>query len=184
MEISGRRRGWRNGSRGRGCAAGRGMPPTAILGMPADTKAGHEPARFSARTCCSSSSGRRCALQRPRRAGRRDPQLRHRHQQLGGRPRRGRRFADRLRGDRGRFRQLQSGRDAVRPPGRGGRRLFGPFAEYDPYIVEWHRRTKADRPSGTAIELSRRLIAAHPRKQRVAQHSPTALPRPRSWTWP
>lgn len=48
-------------------------------------------------------------------------------------------------------------------------RLFGPFAEYDPYLVEWHRRTKPDRPSGTAIELSRRLIAAHPRKTRVAQ---------------
>ena len=47
-------------------------------------------------------------------------------------------------------------------------RLFGPFAEYDPYIVEWHRRSKADRPSGTAIDLSRRLIAAHPRKTRVA----------------
>jgi 4-hydroxy-tetrahydrodipicolinate reductase len=47
-------------------------------------------------------------------------------------------------------------------------RLFGPFAEYDPYLVEWHRRTKGDRPSGTALELSRRLIAAHPRKTRVA----------------
>jgi 4-hydroxy-tetrahydrodipicolinate reductase len=47
-------------------------------------------------------------------------------------------------------------------------RLFGPFPEFDPYLVEWHRRTKADRPSGTAVDLSRRLIAAHPRKTRVA----------------
>jgi 4-hydroxy-tetrahydrodipicolinate reductase len=57
-------------------------------------------------------------------------------------------------------------------------RLFGPFADYDPYIVEWHRRTKADRPSGTAIELSRRLIAAHPRKQRVARVMAHGAPAP------
>ena len=57
-------------------------------------------------------------------------------------------------------------------------RLFGPFAEFDPYLVEWHRRTKADRPSGTAIELSRRLIAAHPRKQRVARPMAHGAPAP------
>jgi 4-hydroxy-tetrahydrodipicolinate reductase len=57
-------------------------------------------------------------------------------------------------------------------------RLFGPFAEYDPYIVEWHRRTKADRPSGTALELSRRLIAAHPRKTRVARPMAHGAPEP------
>jgi 4-hydroxy-tetrahydrodipicolinate reductase len=57
-------------------------------------------------------------------------------------------------------------------------RLFGPFAEYDPYIVEWHRRTKEDRPSGTAIELSRRLIAAHPRKERVARVMAHGAPAP------
>jgi 4-hydroxy-tetrahydrodipicolinate reductase len=57
-------------------------------------------------------------------------------------------------------------------------RLFGPFPEYDPYLVEWHRRTKTDRPSGTAIELSRRLIAAHPRKQRVAQLLAHGAPAP------
>jgi 4-hydroxy-tetrahydrodipicolinate reductase len=57
-------------------------------------------------------------------------------------------------------------------------RLFGPFAEFDPYIVEWHRRTKADRPSGTAIELSRRLIAAHPRKTRVARPMAHGAPEP------
>ena len=57
-------------------------------------------------------------------------------------------------------------------------RLFGPFAEYDPYLVEWHRRTKADRPSGTALELSRRIIAAHPRKQRTAQLLAHGAPAP------
>ena len=57
-------------------------------------------------------------------------------------------------------------------------RLFGPFADYDPYLVEWHRRTKADRPSGTAIELSRRLIAAHPRKTRVARPMAFGAPTP------
>lgn len=49
--------------------------------------------------------------------------------------------------------------------------LFGPVEAFDPYIVEWHRRTKVDRPSGTARELSRRIIAAHPRKTRVADPS-------------
>jgi 4-hydroxy-tetrahydrodipicolinate reductase len=57
-------------------------------------------------------------------------------------------------------------------------RLFGPFADYDPYLVEWHRRTKADRPSGTALELSRRLIAAHPRKTRVARPMAFGAPTP------
>lgn len=43
--------------------------------------------------------------------------------------------------------------------------LFGPLAAYDPYLVEWHRRTKRDRPSGTAAELARRIVAGHPRKR-------------------
>jgi 4-hydroxy-tetrahydrodipicolinate reductase len=56
--------------------------------------------------------------------------------------------------------------------------LFGPFADYDPYIVEHHRRAKADRPSGTALELSRRLIAAHPRKTRIAAARTQGAPDP------
>jgi len=55
-------------------------------------------------------------------------------------------------------------------------RLFSPFTEYDPFIVEWHRRTKPDRPSGTAKELSRRLIAAHGRKRRTTGPGQTAPP--------
>src|SRR3954471_20007473 len=34
---------------------------------------------------------------------------------------------------------------------------------FEPSIVEWHRRGKADRPSGTARGLARRIAAADPR---------------------
>ncbi len=57
-------------------------------------------------------------------------------------------------------------------------RLFGPFAEYDPYLVEWHRRTKADRPSGTAIELANRLISVHPGKRTIASQTSHGSPAP------
>ena len=46
--------------------------------------------------------------------------------------------------------------------------LFGSVAAFDPYLVEWHRRTKTDRPSGTAEALAARIVAAHPRKRVVA----------------
>jgi 4-hydroxy-tetrahydrodipicolinate reductase len=36
-------------------------------------------------------------------------------------------------------------------------------AGYEPSIVEWHRRGKADRPSGTARHIARRITAADPR---------------------
>jgi 4-hydroxy-tetrahydrodipicolinate reductase len=41
--------------------------------------------------------------------------------------------------------------------------LFGRADDFDPYLVEWHRRTKVDRPSGTARDLASRVAAAHPR---------------------
>ena len=41
--------------------------------------------------------------------------------------------------------------------------LFGPLDAFDPYLVEWHRRSKRDRPSGTAADLTRRIVARHPR---------------------
>jgi 4-hydroxy-tetrahydrodipicolinate reductase len=41
--------------------------------------------------------------------------------------------------------------------------LFGPLDAFDPYLVEWHRRSKRDRPSGTATDLARRIVAEHPR---------------------
>ncbi|MER3418652.1 MAG: hypothetical protein C4343_06080, partial [Chloroflexota bacterium] len=65
-------------------------------------------------------------------------------------------------------------------------RRFGPLEEYDPFVVEWHRRTKPDRPSGTAKELARqlaaflarRIIAAHPRKVRIAAAGHDGPPEP------
>ena len=39
--------------------------------------------------------------------------------------------------------------------------LFGAVDGFDPFLVEWHRRAKVDRPSGTALELARRLTARH-----------------------
>ena len=44
--------------------------------------------------------------------------------------------------------------------------LFGPLETFDPYLVEWHRRSKRDRPSGTAADLARRIADAHPRLTR------------------
>src|ERR1019366_8678432 len=43
----------------------------------------------------------------------------------------------------------------------------GPIAAFDPYVLEWHHAAKSDRPSGTARELLRRIVAAHPRKRGV-----------------
>jgi 4-hydroxy-tetrahydrodipicolinate reductase len=47
-------------------------------------------------------------------------------------------------------------------------RRFGRFADYDPYVLEWHRRGKADRPSGTALAISERLLP-HLRSKRQAR---------------
>jgi 4-hydroxy-tetrahydrodipicolinate reductase len=54
--------------------------------------------------------------------------------------------------------------------------LFGALPAFDPYLVEWHRRTKADRPSGTAGELARRIVERHPTKRRIAEPSHAAPP--------
>lgn len=40
--------------------------------------------------------------------------------------------------------------------------LFASADGFDPYLVEWHRRGKADRPSGTALDLAARIVASHP----------------------
>lgn len=37
--------------------------------------------------------------------------------------------------------------------------LYGQIEAFDPFIVEWHRRAKRDRPSGTARDLAARLAA-------------------------
>lgn len=54
--------------------------------------------------------------------------------------------------------------------------LLGPLESFDPYVVEWHRRGKADRPSGTARDLAGRIVARHRHKLRVA--GPTGRPAP------
>lgn len=41
--------------------------------------------------------------------------------------------------------------------------LFRGVADADPYLVEWHRRGKRDRPSGTALDLARRMADRDPR---------------------
>ena len=51
--------------------------------------------------------------------------------------------------------------------------LFGPVADFEPYLVEWHRRGKRDRPSGTALELARRIVARHPRITRADRANAT-----------
>jgi 4-hydroxy-tetrahydrodipicolinate reductase len=40
---------------------------------------------------------------------------------------------------------------------------YGAAGGFDPSIVEWHRKGKADRPSGTARSLARRIATADPR---------------------
>jgi 4-hydroxy-tetrahydrodipicolinate reductase len=39
---------------------------------------------------------------------------------------------------------------------------FGSLPGFDPFLWEWHRRGKVDRPSGTARELARRIATANP----------------------
>jgi 4-hydroxy-tetrahydrodipicolinate reductase len=39
--------------------------------------------------------------------------------------------------------------------------LFGSVDGFDPFLVEWHRRAKADRPSGTALDLAARIARHH-----------------------
>lgn len=46
---------------------------------------------------------------------------------------------------------------------------LGRIGGYDPYVVEWHRAGKRDRPSGTARELARRLLRGDPRKRRIGE---------------
>jgi 4-hydroxy-tetrahydrodipicolinate reductase len=57
-------------------------------------------------------------------------------------------------------------------------RLFGPLADYDPYVFEWHRRTKADRPSGTALSVAERLLPHLPSKRRARLALDQAAPEP------
>jgi len=40
---------------------------------------------------------------------------------------------------------------------REAARIFAPYAMYEPYIIEAHHKFKKDAPSGTALELKRRV---------------------------
>ncbi|MGZ6266599.1 MAG: 4-hydroxy-tetrahydrodipicolinate reductase [Candidatus Limnocylindrales bacterium] len=161
-----------------GALAGRGMPPLTILGMP-ETATGHAPTRFAgADVLLDFTVG--------------DAVLQNVHGALEGGVRHFVIGTTNWPSDRASVEALllQAEATAVVSPNfslgvmlfarlvEDAARLFGPFTDYDPYLVEWHRRTKADRPSGTAIDLSRRLIAAHPRKQRVAQPMAHGAPAP------
>jgi 4-hydroxy-tetrahydrodipicolinate reductase len=170
-----------DGAMGRAVTAaldGRGMPPLAILGMP-DSADGHAPARFRGAEIVFDFTVGSAVAMNVRAA-------------LDGGVRRFVIGTTNWSYDRDRVATMLTERDASAVASANfslgvmlfarlvedATRLFGPFAEYDPYIVEWHRRTKPDRPSGTAIELSRRLIAAHPRKTRVAAQMAQGSPAP------
>jgi 4-hydroxy-tetrahydrodipicolinate reductase len=47
-------------------------------------------------------------------------------------------------------------------------RRFARFAEFDPYLFEHHRRTKPDRPSGTALAIAEAMLP-HLRSKRRAR---------------
>lgn len=47
-------------------------------------------------------------------------------------------------------------------------RRFGRFADFDPYVFEHHRRTKPDRPSGTAVAIADAMLP-HLRSKRRAR---------------
>jgi len=57
-------------------------------------------------------------------------------------------------------------------------RAFGRMDGYDPYVMEWHRRAKADRPSGTAAAIANRLLPHLPRKSRARLAEGTGAPEP------
>jgi len=57
-------------------------------------------------------------------------------------------------------------------------RLFGRFDAYDPYVFEWHRRTKADRPSGTAAAIAARILPHLRTKTRARLAEGTTAPEP------
>jgi 4-hydroxy-tetrahydrodipicolinate reductase len=170
-----------DGGMGRAVAAalaGRGMPPVAILGMP-DSPAGHPPDAFrNAEILFEFTVG--------------DQVLPNVRAALDGGVRRFVIGTTNWAADRDAVESLLREKEAAAVASASfslgvmlfarlvdeAARLFGPFADYDPYIVEWHRRTKADRPSGTALELSRRLIAVHPRKTRIAASMVHGAPEP------
>jgi 4-hydroxy-tetrahydrodipicolinate reductase len=48
---------------------------------------------------------------------------------------------------------------------REAAKIFAPYAMYEPYIVEAHHKFKKDAPSGTALELKRRVAPGLPGRE-------------------
>jgi 4-hydroxy-tetrahydrodipicolinate reductase len=46
--------------------------------------------------------------------------------------------------------------------------LYGSVDAFEPYVLEWHRRSKQDRPSGTAREIVRRMLPTYAVEPEVA----------------
>jgi 4-hydroxy-tetrahydrodipicolinate reductase len=57
-------------------------------------------------------------------------------------------------------------------------RSFGHFADYDPFILEHHRRAKADRPSGTALAIADRMLPHLGTKRRARLAEGSGAPDP------
>jgi 4-hydroxy-tetrahydrodipicolinate reductase len=55
---------------------------------------------------------------------------------------------------------------------------FGRFPEYDPYVFEQHRRTKPDRPSGTAAAIADRMLPHLASKRRARLPEGQGAPEP------
>lgn len=57
-------------------------------------------------------------------------------------------------------------------------KLAAQFDEYDAAIFEAHHNQKADSPSGTALDIARRLMANYPSKTRIVTEAFHAKPQP------
>ena len=144
-----------------------------------------EPATTSARVDVAFEFSHAAALLRQRGPGARGglPSPRHRHDRL---DRRRRRPAQRLR--------QRAWRRPMRAPSWRPRSAsppssspswpsrppdcFGRFPDYDPYVFEQHRRTKPDRPSGTALAVAERLLPHLPSKREARLAEGSGAPDP------
>lgn len=57
-----------------------------------------------------------------------------------------------------------------------GARLFRNLADFDPYVLEWHHRRKADHPSGTALRLGEILLEHLERKTHLVTRLEGRIP--------
>jgi dihydrodipicolinate reductase len=57
-------------------------------------------------------------------------------------------------------------------------KLMQPFSEYDTAVWEMHHDQKADSPSGTALEIARRIMAADPAKTEMVTDAFHEKPQP------